>query len=90
MLEADGTPLVFGFRKHFSYGLQHAKTLVANNEFHSIRATATQPLEETDPAGFVLFHALGSAKNFTVTVFINRNCHQNSHILKFSAQLQRR
>ena len=77
--------LVFGLRKHFSHSLQHAKAFVSNHQLVSVQATATAPLEETAPAGFVFFHVLGSAKNLTVTVFIDRYRHQNSHIFKFSA-----
>ena len=83
-VKVDGTTLVFGLRKHFSHSFQHAKALVANNELHAIQATAMQPLEETDPAGFVLLHTLGSAKNLTISVLIDRNRHQNSHIFKLS------
>lgn len=42
----DGTPLVFGLREYFSYSIQHTKTLVANNEFHSVQATPLEPLKE--------------------------------------------
>ena len=35
-VKVDGTPLVFGLRKHFSHSLQHTKTLVTNDEFHAI------------------------------------------------------
>ena len=79
------TPLVFSLRKHFAHGLQHAQALVTDNEFYTIQSATTQPLKETNPAGFVLFHALGSTKNFTVSVLIDRNCHQNGHIFKLSA-----
>src|SRR5699024_9250842 len=47
----------------------------------------TQPLEEADPAGLVLFHALGGTKNLTVSVLIHRNRHQNGHIFKLSAPI---
>ena len=57
-VEVDRAPLVFGLRKYFSHGLQHTKALVANNESYAVQATATQPLEETDSAGLILFHAL--------------------------------
>ena len=79
----DGTPLVFGLRKHFAHGLQHAKALVANNEFHAIQATPTEPLKEADPAGLVLLHTLSGTQNLTVSILIDRDCHQNSHIFKF-------
>ena len=81
----DGTPLILGFREHFSHSLQHTKTFVTNHQFNPIQATATQPLKEVDPAGFVLFHALGSTKNLSVPVFIDRNRHKNSYIFKLSA-----
>src|SRR5699024_8901821 len=84
-VEVDGTPLVFGLRKHFSHSLQHTKTLVSNNEFHAVQATATQPLEEADPAGFVLFHALSGTQNLTVSVLINGNRYQNGYIFKLTA-----
>ena len=84
-VKVDRTPLVLGFGEYFSHSLQHTKALVANHQFNSIQAAATQPLEETDPAGLVLFHALGSTKNLTISVFIHRDRHQNGHIFKLSA-----
>ena len=47
-------------------------------------ATATEPLKEADPAGFVLFHSLRSTKDFTISVLIYRNRYQNGHIFKRS------
>ena len=81
----DGTPLVFGLGRHFAYGFQHTKILVTNNKFHAIQTTDAEPLEETDPAGLVLLHALSSAKNLTVSILIDRYCHKNGYIFKFSA-----
>ena len=49
------------------------------------QATATQPLEEADPAGFILFHALSGTQNLTVSGLIDCNCYQNSYIFKLSA-----
>ena len=60
-VKVDGTPLVFGLRKHFSHSLQHTETLVANNKFHAVQTSSTEPLKETYPADLVLFHALSSA-----------------------------
>ena len=53
--------LVFGVRKHLAHGLQHPHALVADDELHAVQAASTEPLEETDPAGLILVHALGSA-----------------------------
>ena len=80
----DGTPPVFGLRKCFSHSLQRAKALVANNELHTIQATATQPLEETDPAGLALLHTLSSTKNLTAAILIDRNRYKNGFIFKLS------
>lgn len=77
--------LVFGLWKHFSHGLQHTKALVPDDEFHAIQAASFEPLEEVDPAGLVFFHSLGSTQNLTITVLIDRDCHQNGHIFVFSA-----
>ena len=44
-------------------------------------------MEEADPAGLVLLHALGGTKNLTVSVLIHRNRHQNGHIFKLSAPI---
>ena len=85
MVEVDSTPLVLGSREYFSYSLQHTKTLVSNNEFHSVQATPAEPLKEADPAGLVLLHTLSGAQNLTISVLINRNCHKNSNIFKLSA-----
>ena len=54
------TALVFGFRKYLSHSLQHPKALVSDNELDTFKAPSTEPLEEADPAGLVLLHALGS------------------------------
>ena len=81
----DGTPLVFGLREHFSHSLQHTKTLVPNHQLYPVQATASEPLEEADPTGLVRFHTLSGAKNFTVSVLIYRNSHQNGYILILSA-----
>src|SRR5699024_791417 len=86
-VKVDGTALVFGLWEYFSHGFQHTKALVANHQLDSIQATATQPLEEADPAGLVLLHALGGTQNLTVSVFVHRNPHQNGHIFKLSAPI---
>lgn len=82
-IEMNRAALVFGFRKHFSHGLQHPQALVANDQLYAIQTAATLPLEEAYPASLILFHALSSAKNLTVSVFIHRNRQQNSQIFKF-------
>lgn len=46
-----------------------------------------KPLEEVYPADFILFHALGSTQNLTITVLIDSNGNQNSHIFVFSAPI---
>ena len=56
-----GAALVFGVRKHLAHGLQHPHALVTDDELYAVQAASTKPLEEVDPAGLVLFHALGSA-----------------------------
>ena len=84
-VEMDGTPLVLGFGEHFSHSLQHTKALVSNHQLDPVQATATQPLEEADPAGLILFHALGSAQNLAVAVLIDRNRHHNGYIFKLSS-----
>src|SRR5699024_5644729 len=84
-VKVDGTALVLGFGEYFSHGLQHTKALVSNDEFHTVQTSAAEPLEEADPAGLILFHTLGGAKNLTVSVLIHRDRHQNGHIFKLSA-----
>lgn len=54
---------------------------IFTNEFHAVKATAFQSLEEVQPTGFVFFHALCDAQYFPVTVFINGDCSQNADIL---------
>ena len=46
---------------------QQMQALVTNDELCAIQAASTEPLEEADPAGLVLFHALGSAQSLTET-----------------------
>ena len=53
--------LVFGIREHLAHGLQHPHALVADDELYTVQAASTEPLEEADPTGLVLLHALGSA-----------------------------
>ena len=53
--------LVFGIGEHLTHGLQHPHALVADDELYAVQAASAQPLEEADPAGLVLLHALGSA-----------------------------
>ena len=59
---------------------QHPHALVTNDELCAIQATSTEPLEEADPAGLVLFHALGGAQNlakassFSCTIFSDIVC----------------
>ena len=86
----DSTPLVFGLRKHFAYGFQHAKTLATHDEFYAVQTTAAEPLEETDQAGLVLFHTLSSVHNLTISVLIDCNSNPNSYIFKFPPQFRRR
>jgi hypothetical protein len=49
---------------------QQMQALVANDELYAVQAASTEPLEEADPAGLVLFHALGSAQNLMKAVLI--------------------
>ena len=49
---------------------QQMQALVANDELYAIQAASTEPQEEADPAGLVLFHALGSAQNLMKAVLI--------------------
>ena len=77
--------LVFGVREHLAHGLQHPHALVADDELHAIQAASAEPLEEADPTGLVLLHALGSAQNFTKPALIYGDCHQNSNIFVLSA-----
>ena len=80
-----GAALVFGIWEYFARGLQHPHALVADEELHAVQAAPAQPLEEADPAGLVLFHALGSAQNLTKTVLIYGDRHQNCNIFILSA-----
>ena len=77
--------LVFGVREHLTHSLQHPYALVTDDELYAVQATSTKPLEEADPAGFVLFHPLGGSQNLTKTVLIHGDCHQNSYIFVLSA-----
>ncbi len=77
--------LVFGVREHLAHGLQHPHALVADDESHAVQAASTEPLEETDPTGLVLLHALGGSQNLTKPVLIHGDRHQNSNIFVLSA-----
>ena len=84
-VEMHRAALIFGVWKHLAHGLQHPHALVADDELYAVQAASTKPLEETDPAGLVLLHALGGTQNLTKTVLIHGNCHQNCHIFVLSA-----
>ena len=84
-VEMHRAALVFGVREHLAHSLQHPHALVADDELHAIQAASAQPLEEADPAGLVLLHALGGAQNLTKTVLIHGDRHQNSYIFVLSA-----
>ena len=60
-IKVDRTALIFGVWEHFSHSFQHTQALVSHDELYAIQTTATQPLEETDPTGLVLFHTLSGA-----------------------------
>ena len=60
-VEMHRAALIFGVREHLAHGLQHPHALVADDELYAVQAASAEPLEEIDPAGLVLLHALGSA-----------------------------
>ena len=41
-VEMGNAALVSGIRKHFSRGLQHSHTLVADDELHTVQAASTK------------------------------------------------
>ena len=84
-VEMHRAALVFGVRKHLAHGLQHPHALVADDELHAVQAASAEPLEEADPAGLVLLHALSGTQNLAKTVLIHGDCHQNSNIFVLSA-----
>ena len=59
-VEMHRAALILGVREHLAHGLQHPHALVPDDELHAVQAASTKPLKETDPAGLVLLHALGS------------------------------
>jgi hypothetical protein len=83
--KTDGTALVFGVREYFPHSFQHSHTLVTNNEPHTGQASASQPMKEIRPTGFVLLRPLSSTQNLRVSILIYRNCSQNRHIFMLSA-----
>jgi len=78
-VKMDGATLVFDIWKHFPNGLQYVHAFVSNDQFYAIQPTATEPLEETDPTGLVLLHALSGPQNLTVSVLIY--CNRNIFVL---------
>ena len=56
-----------------------------DDELYAVQAASTKPLEETDPTGLVLLHALCGAQNLTKTVLIHGDRHQNRNIFVLSA-----
>ena len=84
-VEMHRAALVFGIREHFAHGLQHPHALVADDELYAVQAASAEPLEETDPAGLVLFHAFGGPQNLAKTILVHGDRHQNSYIFVLSA-----
>ena len=82
-VKVDGAVLVLSVWVYFTHSLQHPQALVPNNEFHTVQPVAAEPLEEAHPARFVLFHPLGGAQDFTVTVFDDCDRDQNGYVLTF-------
>ena len=77
-IEMHRAALIFGLGEHFAHGLQHSRALVTNDELYAVQAASTKPLEETDPSGLVLLHAL----------FLRpRNCTFGAPILNCTAVL---
>ena len=58
----DGAALIFCGREHFSHCFQHTQTFVFHNESHAVQSADFKPLEETNPAGFVILHVLVAHK----------------------------
>ena len=58
-VEMHRAALIFGVQKHLAHGLQHPHALVPDDELYAVQAASAKPLKEIDPAGLVLFHALG-------------------------------
>ncbi len=71
----DNAALVFGAREYFTHGLQHSHALVADDELHAIQPSPSEPLEEADPAGLVLLHALGGSQNLAKAILVHGDCH---------------
>ena len=59
--------------------------LAVDDELYAVQAASAEPLEEADPAGLVLLHALGGSQNLTKTVLIHGDRHQNRNIFVLSA-----
>ena len=53
--------LIFGVWEHLAHGLQHPHALVADDELYAVQSASAEPLEEADPTGLVLLHALCGA-----------------------------
>ena len=77
--------LVFRVGKDLAHSLQHPQALVADDELHAVQAATLEPLEEADPAGLVLLHALRCAQDLPITVLIDRDRHQYGHVFVRSA-----
>ena len=60
-VEMHRAALIFGVWKHLAHSLQHPHALVADDELHAVQARSAEPLEEADPTGLILLHALGGA-----------------------------
>ena len=84
-IEVHRAALVFRLWKDLANCLKHPQAFVSNDELHAIQASSLEPLEEADPAGLVLLHALCRAQNLPVSVLIDRNRHQYGHVFVLSA-----
>ena len=83
----NSASLIFCVGEDFSHCFQHVLIFVAYDQLHPFKPTSFQPLEEADATGLVLFRALCCAQDLQITVLIDRDRHQYSHVFILAAPI---
>lgn len=86
-VETNCASLIFGLGEYFSDSFEHSQAFISDDKSDTVKATVFQPLEEFRPTGFILFHALSGAENFSVTLPVYSNRHESADILVFAAPI---
>ena len=74
-VEMNHTALVLCLRKRLSHSFQHTQTLVSNNEFDALKASALSHWKKLTQLALSSFIPSAAPKTLTVSILIDCNCH---------------